>query len=190
MADPTSLLWKAPESWNEVMVADPMLDPSPRSEHTVPMEGPSRFVVVDEYPPTHAGSSLVHSARPNTWSFLTGKVHAEYRRVLDSAGGTDAAAVNATEALNVLRLLWTGLLAILLPPAIVVAAALAAAGVILYGCGHVLEGVGRGLTIGSERLWRRVSAAPQTKKLVKVVQAGWQGAQQASSDVEQGGITL
>ncbi len=111
-------------------------------------------------------------------------VHAVLASAGKSNGTADAAAADAAD---VLRLLWTGLLAILLPPAIVVAAALAAAGVVLCGCGHVLEGVGRGLTIGSERLWRRVSAARETRRLVRVVQAGWQEAQAESSDVERGG---
>ncbi len=100
--------------------------------------------------------------------------------VLASAGKSNGTA----DAADVFRLLWTGLLAILLPPAIVVAAALAGAGVVLCGCGHVLEGVGRGLTIGSERLWRRVSAAGETRKLVRVVRAGWQEAQAEASDVD------
>ena len=58
------------------------------------------------------------------------------------------------ESLNIFKLLYTGILAIVLPPTIIGGAVLAAGGVMMYGCGKMLEGIGRGLAIGPEVVYR------------------------------------
>ncbi len=61
---------------------------------------------------------------------------------------------SCVDGLNIFKLLWTGLMAITLPPAIVAAAAIASAAVMLYGCGKMLEGIGRGLAYAPELLYK------------------------------------
>lgn len=78
-------------------------------------------------------------------------------------------------------------MAIILPPAIVGAAAVASAAVMLYGCGKVLEGIGRGLAYAPEQLYR----ACISKRVKKVAQAC--RARRASGqveDVEAGAIAI
>ncbi|KAI0701560.1 hypothetical protein C8T65DRAFT_656313 [Cerioporus squamosus] len=65
-------------------------------------------------------------------------------------------------------LIWTGLSAIIFPPAIVAGAAVASAAVMLYGCGKLLEGIGRGLAYAPELLYRACVG-----KQVKKVAATW-----------------
>ncbi|KAI0701568.1 hypothetical protein C8T65DRAFT_656344 [Cerioporus squamosus] len=76
-------------------------------------------------------------------------------------------------------------MAIILPPAIVAAAAVASAGAMLYGCGKVLEGIGRGLAYVPEILYRACVG-----KQVKNVAAKWRGRRRAAQgeDVEAGAI--
>ncbi|KAI1794756.1 hypothetical protein LXA43DRAFT_1072296 [Ganoderma leucocontextum] len=55
---------------------------------------------------------------------------------------------------STLRLLYIGLLAIIAPPLVIFWVSLAAAVGMLYGCGKILEAVGRGLAFGPEALYR------------------------------------
>ncbi|KAI0695776.1 hypothetical protein C8T65DRAFT_40506 [Cerioporus squamosus] len=52
------------------------------------------------------------------------------------------------------RAVSTGLLAIVLPPIAVGGVAIAATGVVLYGGGKLVEGIGRGISVGPEMAWK------------------------------------
>ena len=74
------------------------------------------------------------------------------------------------EGRTIVKLLWTGFLALAIPPAIAALAALASAGAMLYGAGKVLEGVGRGLAAGPELLYR-TAVAGRVKKFLTAARA-------------------
>lgn len=90
------------------------------------------------------------------------------------------------EGVRIARLLWTGYLALVVPPAIVAVAAVACAGAMLYGTGKVLEGAGRGLAFVPEWVYRRVVVV-RGRKLLRGVR---ERAQSADVDVEGGQIAL
>ncbi len=52
------------------------------------------------------------------------------------------------------RALSTGLLAIVVPPIAVGGVAIAATGAVLYGSGKLVEGIGRGISVGPEMAWK------------------------------------
>ena len=97
---------------------------------------------------------------------------------------TNIGSPGCVDGLNIVKLLWTGLVAITLPPAIVAAAALASAGVMLYGCGKMLEGIGRGLAYAPEQLYKAYIGAR-----VKKIAATWR-ARRTHTDVEAGVIAI
>ncbi|RPD62845.1 hypothetical protein L227DRAFT_573364 [Lentinus tigrinus ALCF2SS1-6] len=55
---------------------------------------------------------------------------------------------------KVVRAVSTGLLAIVVPPIAVGGVALAATGAVLYGSGKLVEGIGRGIAVGPEMVWK------------------------------------
>ena len=75
-----------------------------------------------------------------------------------------------TESLRIVKLLYVGLMALALPPVFLAGMALAMGAVVLYGCGKILEGIGRACAFVPEmvyrgcvrrraaRCWRAVSA--------------------------------
>ena len=67
-----------------------------------------------------------------------------------------------------LKMFGTGLLAIVLPPVLVTGAAIASAGVMIYGCGKLLEGIGKGISVGPEMAYK-AGIKPQVKKLKRVL---------------------
>ncbi|RPD62871.1 hypothetical protein L227DRAFT_599616 [Lentinus tigrinus ALCF2SS1-6] len=92
------------------------------------------------------------------------------------------------DGLNIFKLFWTGLAAIVLPPAIVAAAAIASAAVMLYGCGKMLEGIGRGLAYAPEHLYKACIG-----KQVKKVAVAWRTRRERATegeDVEAGAIAI
>ncbi|KAI0769817.1 hypothetical protein C8Q74DRAFT_851049 [Fomes fomentarius] len=113
----------------------------------------------------------------------------------DSASNAGAGESSADEArpaackegLRIFRLLWMGMLAIVLPPAIVAAAAVGSAAAMLYGCGLMLEGIGRGIAIGPELLYRGC-VTMRAKMLVGAVRGRREGREAA--DVETGAIAI
>lgn len=109
----------------------------------------------------------------------------------DSASNAGSASASACkEGLGIFRLLWTGMLAIVLPPAIVAAAAVACAAAMVYGCGKMLEGIGRGIAIGPEMLYRGC-VTTRAKRLVDAVRLGTRRREEREApDVEAGAIAI
>ncbi|KAI0755367.1 hypothetical protein C8Q80DRAFT_428397 [Daedaleopsis nitida] len=111
----------------------------------------------------------------------------------NSGSGSGDASPTCAEGLTVFKLLWTGLIAIILPPAIVTAAALVSAAAMLYGCGKILEGTGRALAIGPEMLWR-AAVAKRAKRFVRAFRGPRAReaalAQGVDADVEAGAIAI
>ena len=120
--------------------------------------------------------------------------HSPAASVLTYAGEQPPVVVNAdgehdaacAEGLTIMRLLWTGVLALVIPPAIVAAAAIACAGAMLYGTGKVLEGFGRGLAVAPEWVYKKVVVA-HGKRLARKVRGR---VNLAADDVEGGPIAL
>ena len=81
------------------------------------------------------------------------------------------------------------MLALILPPAIVCAAAIASAAAMMYGCGKMLEGIGRSIAVGPELLWR-ACAAKRAKKFVKALRGGRRANEPHDADVEAGAIAI
>ncbi|KAI0712686.1 hypothetical protein C8Q76DRAFT_492332 [Earliella scabrosa] len=102
----------------------------------------------------------------------------------NSGSATGSPACN--EGLDIIKLLWTGVVALILPPAIVCAAAIASAAAMMYGCGKMLEGIGRSIAVGPELLWR-ACAAKRAKKFVKALRGGRRA---NDADVEAGAIAI
>lgn len=65
-----------------------------------------------------------------------------------------------------------GLLAIVVPPLAVAGAAVAASGFIVYGTGKLLEGIGRGISVGPEKAWE---AYERTRNARRIRRAFGQG---------------
>ncbi|TBU23262.1 hypothetical protein BD309DRAFT_974113 [Dichomitus squalens] len=66
-----------------------------------------------------------------------------------------------------LKMLGTGVVAIVLPPVLIAGAAVASVGVMIYGCGKLLEGIGKGLAVGPETAYK-AGVKPQVKRLKRV----------------------
>ena len=66
------------------------------------------------------------------------------------------------------KMFGTGLLAIVLPPVLIAGAAIASAGVMIYGCGKLLEGIGKGISVGPEMAYK-AGVKPQVKKLKRAL---------------------
>ncbi|KAI0669128.1 hypothetical protein C8Q78DRAFT_992788 [Trametes maxima] len=88
-----------------------------------------------------------------------------------------------SEGKHILRAVARGLAALVLPPFILTAAALAAAAAMLYGCGKMLEGIGRGLAAGPELLYKGC-----VSRKAKRVWGALRGA--GPRDVETGAIAI
>ena len=97
------------------------------------------------------------------------------------------ASPTCTEGLNIFKLLWTGFLAIVLPPGIIAMAALACAGVMIYGCGRILEAMGRGLSVGPEMIYRAY-LGKRVQRVAGMVRGGQR--QVPAQDVETGAIAI
>ncbi|EJF56641.1 hypothetical protein DICSQDRAFT_157787 [Dichomitus squalens LYAD-421 SS1] len=93
------------------------------------------------------------------------------------------------ESLKIIKMLYTGILAIVFPPMIIGGAALAAAGVMLYGCGRVLEGIGRGLSIGPEVVFRTFMRK-RVKMLRGALREGRRVPEQEQGQVVEGQVAL
>ena len=95
----------------------------------------------------------------------------------DAPSPTTTTTTCATESQGILKLLYMGLLAIVVPPIVCSCAGLAAGAMVLYGCGKILEGVGRALAFGPEvvyRAWvaRRADAFVHAVRASGVTQEG------------------
>ncbi|KAI0769940.1 hypothetical protein C8Q74DRAFT_860602 [Fomes fomentarius] len=58
-----------------------------------------------------------------------------------------------------------GLLAIVVPPLAVAGAAIAASGFIVYGTGKLLEGIGRGISVGPEKAWEAYGRTRNARRM-------------------------
>ncbi|KAI0647657.1 hypothetical protein C8Q79DRAFT_521898 [Trametes meyenii] len=92
-----------------------------------------------------------------------------------------------SEGKHILRAVARGVAALVLPPFILTAAAVAAAAAMLYGCGKMLEGIGRGLAAGPELLYK--GCVSRRAKRVWGALRGT-GPQAVSRDVETGAIAI
>ena len=101
-----------------------------------------------------------------------------------------------TESLRIIKLLYVGMMALALPPVFLAGMALAMGAVVLYGCGKILEGIGRACAFVPEmvyrgcvrrraaRCWRAVSAGGGARR------EGAQEEQEQEECVEEGRVAL
>ncbi|KAH9925365.1 uncharacterized protein BXZ73DRAFT_79029 [Epithele typhae] len=119
---------------------------SPIDESNLLPHPASTHPQLPEYTPLPTSPSLAGTGSP-AHSVLFGAP-----QVLES--GTDAEP-RCAEPLMIVKLLWTGLLALLLPPALLGALALASVGAMLFGIGKLLEGSGLAIAFAPRWAWHK-----------------------------------
>ena len=124
--------------WNpDVKSPEGPIDPAALPEYTLLPASPPESVV--SYEPETGAQAASEAGSPAA-----------------AASGTHDGAGCGAETFSIFKLLYTGMLAIVLPPMIAGAAGLAAGAVMLYGCGKLLEGIGRGMSLVPETIYRRL----------------------------------
>ena len=171
------------------------VDPNVLPEYTLlPTSPPQSVVSYDEPPPPQAHPSPI----PNTVgpsASLNPNTNGNSNMNMANAEAAAAPTCGA-EPLRIVKLLWVGVLALAVPPILLAWMGLATAAIVLYGCGKILEGVGRACAFVPEmvyrgcvrrraaRCWRAVSAGGGARR------EGAQEEQEQEECVEEGRVAL
>ncbi|KAI0357357.1 hypothetical protein OH77DRAFT_1422197 [Trametes cingulata] len=100
---------------------------------------------------------------------------------------TSSSSSNTSEGRRIVRGIMRGLAAIVLPPVIMTGAVLAAALAMIYGSGKMLEGIGRLIAVGPEKLYK-VCVGKRAKAACKAMRG--KKTRRAQADVEVGAISI
>ncbi|KAM5538586.1 hypothetical protein V8D89_007615 [Ganoderma adspersum] len=167
----------------DVKNAEDRIDPNVLPEYTLlPSSPPQSAVSYNESPGACASNDVGSSSAASAANLNADTVTA------DSAPTPTC----GTESLRIVKLLYVGMLALAIPPVFLSWMGLAMGAVVLYGCGKILEGIGRALAFVPEALYRQC-VARRAKKFWRAV--GENGAaaregQQGEEIVVEGQVAL